>query len=126
MNYFIILGFALLQGMINAAYTFPVIIFVQGYGLNLVTCTNISVAGQIFGVYLVILVGKLSDGLKGYKWGRRKPFVFFGMIVAAVASIILAFPVAGSSEAFMATQVAIGYFSLQIGISFTSPLFNRG
>ncbi len=122
-NYALILAFALLKGMISAAATFPVIIFVQRYGLNLVTCTNITVAGSILGVYMVIVVGKLSDGLKGYSYGRRKPFVLFGSLISSAAAIILTFPVEGSSQAFMASQVAIGYFALQLGTSISDLPF---
>ena len=121
-NYTLILGFALLTGMISASTTFPVVIYVQRYGLNLVTCTNIIVAGQILSVYLVIMVGKLSDGLKGYSSGRRKPFVLLGGILGSVAATILTFPIQGSTQAFMASQVAIGYFCLQLGIAlYTLP-----
>ena len=46
-NYCLTLPFSLLSGMISATFIFPVIIFVQRYGLNLIICTDITMAGQM-------------------------------------------------------------------------------
>lgn len=105
------------MGLMNGVITtYTVLLYVQHYGLDLVTSTNIisSVGvGGIVSLFLGIAVSKYSDAIQT-NFGRRKPFVVAGFLVQFVGVLILTNPQVGNVHTYPA-QVAIGNIAGVVG-----------
>ena len=84
------LPLGMFQGVKNGASAYPSLLFcVLSYGIDVSTTTNISLGlgGTSLFVYLSsTVISKYSDSIDS-KFGRRKPFVVFGLILVFVSML---------------------------------------
>lgn len=114
-----------LPGFALAIPTIPVYVFLPTYyaetvGLGLAATGGLMLAARIFDVVSDPLIGFLSDRV-ATRWGRRKPWVVVGGIIAALALLALFHPPADATGGYLLvgtialytgwTMLAIPYFA---------------
>ncbi len=114
-----------LPGFALAIPTIPVYVFLPTYyaetvGLGLAATGGLMLAARIFDVVSDPLIGLVSDRFTT-RWGRRKPWVVLGGIIAALALLALFHPPADATGAYLLigtialytgwTMLAIPYFA---------------
>lgn len=112
-------GFALAIPTIPA-YVFLPSFYAETVGLGLAATGALMLAARIFDVATDPLVGMLSDRT-AERWGRRKPWIAVGAILAGAALFMLFQPPEGAGKAYLLigtvalytgwTMVAIPYFA---------------
>merc|ERR1711871_206836 len=99
---------------------YPTLLYSLGYGVDVSTITNIELglgASSLLSIFLSTMISKFSDSIDS-KFGRRKPFVLFGLIMGFVAMLLLSFPTPNVS--LMPAQLAIGTLCMTVGNAFVS------
>lgn len=105
--------FYALPGIAFAMPTIPVYVFLPAHyagalGLGLTATGAVLLAARIFDVVTDPLVGYASDRMST-RWGRRKPLVVIGAVIAAISLIKLLDPPAEVSAAYLIVWVMLLY-----------------
>jgi maltose/moltooligosaccharide transporter len=86
-------GFGLQQANMSPIYRY--------LGAEEANIPGLWLAGPLTGLILQPIIGALSDKSWSPKWGRRKPYVFFGAIAGSIAMILMP----NSTSVFMAAML---------------------
>lgn len=97
--------FYALPGLAFAMPTIPVYVYLPTYyaddlGLGLAVTGAILLAARAFDVVTDPLVGSLSDRWRT-RWGRRKPWILAGAVLAAISLVQLLAPPSAVGPAFL-------------------------
>jgi Na+/melibiose symporter-like transporter len=87
-------------------------IYAQKFGISLAALGTIFLAERLWGAFADPLVGALSDRTRS-RYGRRKPWIAAGIVLYAIATLILFFPPAGVSPLYLGA----GLFTFYLGWS---------
>lgn len=87
-------------------------IYAQKFGISLAALGTIFLAERIWGAFADPLVGALSDRTKS-RFGRRRPWIAGGIVLYAIATLLLFFPPAGVSPLYL----GVGLFAFYLGWS---------
>ncbi len=90
------------------AYVFLPSFYAEEVGIGLGTVGAALLAARIFDVVSDPLVGLLSDRLVT-PWGRRKPWMAGGAVIAAAGLVMLFMPPAGASAAYLVAGALLLY-----------------
>lgn len=83
-------------------------VYAEGLGLGLATTGMALFAARVLDVISDPLIGIASDRLKS-PWGRRKPLVLLGAVIAAVGALFLLGPQPGVGAVYLAAWAAVLY-----------------
>jgi len=91
-------------------------IFAKLYGLSLGTIGLIFLIGRLWDGLLDPVVGTLSDATRS-RFGRRRPWIVGGTMLFLVATVLLFFPLASVTPAYLASALLlfyVGWTAMQI------------
>lgn len=91
-------------------------IFARDFGIPLATLGLIFLIGRLWDALSDPLVGTLSDRTRS-RFGRRKPWIAAGALIFALSSVLLFFPVARVTPAYLAVVLFffyLGWTAMQI------------
>jgi len=83
-------------------------VYAEGLGLGLAATGMALFAARVLDVISDPLIGIASDRLKS-SWGRRKPLVLLGAVIAAVGALYLLGPQLGVGPVYLAVWAAVLY-----------------
>ncbi len=84
-------------------------IYAQKFGISLAALGTIFLAERVWGAFADPLVGALSDRTRS-RFGRRKPWIAGGILIYALATLLLFFPPAGVSPLYLGAGLFAFYF----------------